>query len=75
MKTYYINTIPQPTGEHHVHTNLCLYIPGFLSRRYLGEFRSAKEAMRIAEKTFPTASGCTACCDTNQTMKNNKVWR
>lgn len=44
MKIYYVNTNPQPNGDHEVHAQYCTFIPNFINRKYLGDFVSCDGA-------------------------------
>lgn len=61
MKSYYVNTKPQPTGEHEVHTGDCIYLPNQENRIYLGYFETCQEALTEAKKTYSNVDGCYYC--------------
>ncbi len=43
-KSYYVNNNQQPNGDHEVHVEGCIYMPG--NRKYLGEFDNCKDAVK-----------------------------
>lgn len=58
---YYVNNHAQPNGDHEVHNETCPYLPSVLSKNYLGDFSSCKDAVEEAKRTYPTADGCATC--------------
>ncbi len=62
MARYLVNTNPQPTGEHEVHTYTCSYLPAVQNRKDLGEFATCHGALAEAKKTYPNSDGCYYCC-------------
>jgi hypothetical protein len=61
MKVYYVSTLPKPSGHHEVHADKCIYLPGFLNRKFLGHFHSPVAAIREAQKHYPKANACHEC--------------
>lgn len=62
MKHYYVNSVPQPNGDHEVHCEGCLWMPSINNRIYLGCFASSKEALAAAKWRYSGADGCMYCC-------------
>ena len=62
MKHYYVNSVPQPNGDHEVHCEGCLWMPSINNRIYLGYFASSKEALAAAKWRYSSADGCMHCC-------------
>jgi hypothetical protein len=58
---YYVNNHAQSNGDHEVHNETCPYLSSVLSKKYLGDFSSCKDAVMEAKKTYPTADGCATC--------------
>ena len=58
---YYVNKNQQPTGEHEVHTQYCLYLPAVENRIYLGDFISCSDAVKEAKKHYSNVDGCFYC--------------
>lgn len=63
MKSYYVNTQSQSTGEHEVHSGNCSYLPNSENRKYLGEFSNCTDAVKEAKKTYTNVDGCYYCCN------------
>lgn len=61
MKTYFVNTEPQSTGEHEVHESGCSALPGILNRKYLGTFSHCRDAVTAARKHYSAVDGCRIC--------------
>lgn len=59
---YYVNSQPQPNGDHEVHRGNCDNLPLDYLLYYLGLFPSALAAMKAAEKIYPQVNGCIHCC-------------
>ena len=60
-KKYYVNTQPQANGDHEVHNETCIYLPGIANRKYLGEFYSCEPAVAEAKKNYSKSDGCYYC--------------
>jgi len=58
---YYVNTSPQKTGEHEVHTEQCSFLPSKENRIYLGNFDSCRKAIIEAKKHYSNVDGCFYC--------------
>lgn len=67
MKIYYVNTNPQPNGDHEVHAQDCTFIPNFINRKYLGDFVSCDGAVKKAKESHPQSNGCKTCCNSCHT--------
>ncbi len=61
MKHYYLNENAQPTGEHEVHTEGCIFLPEVKNRKYLGYFNNCKEAIKEAKTYYANVDGCFFC--------------
>ena len=61
MNRYYVNENSQPTGEHEVHEEGCVFMPDIWNRKYLGYFVDAKEACKEARKLYSNVDGCYYC--------------
>lgn len=62
MHKYYVNTNPQPNGDHEVHKDhVCPTPADPRNRRDLGYFSSCWEAVRAARRFYVTADGCANC--------------
>lgn len=59
---YYVNNNPQSNGDHEVHKDSCSWLKLVQSKKYIGEFVSAHDAVREAKKFYSTADGCKYCC-------------
>lgn len=62
MHRYYVNTNPQPDGEHEVHREGCPTPAAPENRYQLGHHSHCQAAMVQARKIYPTADGCANCC-------------
>ena len=60
MDKYYVNNVPQITGEHEVHKVGCSWFPS--DRTYLGEFSDCWDAIKKAKNHFDDVDGCYYCC-------------
>lgn len=58
---YYVNTSPQPTGEHEVHTQNCPHPPNPENRHYLGDFSHCQQAVAEARRHYTQVDGCYYC--------------
>ncbi|MFG0285903.1 MAG: hypothetical protein ACF8R7_15915 [Phycisphaerales bacterium JB039] len=61
MHKYFVNTNPQPTGEHEVHKEGCPHPPAPSNRKHLGSFTNCREAVREARKHYSNVDGCAYC--------------
>ena len=61
MAIYYVNKNSQLTGEHEIHTSVCVYLPDSQNRIYLGPFDHCEEAVDEARKYFSNVDGCYHC--------------
>ena len=61
MKLYYVNSNPQPNGDHEVHLSECAFVPNFINRKFLGFFKNCKDAVAEAKKTHKQSNGCKSC--------------
>jgi hypothetical protein len=59
---YYVGLKQRTNAIHPVHTEGCPFIPEKEKRIYLGEFRSAQEAILEGRHYFSMADGCPFCC-------------
>lgn len=59
MKYYFVNTIAQANGDHEVHRDDCLYMPG--NKKYLGQFPTCAGAVQEARKHYAQVNGCKLC--------------
>lgn len=59
MYNYYVNSSPQPNGDHEVHKEGCTYMP--INKMHLGTFSSCRPAVESAKKVYPRADGCYWC--------------
>lgn len=62
-KKYYVNKNAQPNGDHEVHVQGCTYMPSLENRKLLGDYKSCKEAVREAKKSYSQSNGCYYCCN------------
>lgn len=62
MAHYYVSKIPKATGEHEVHTNICIALPPSGERLALGYHESSREAVQYASLNFRQAVACKRCC-------------
>jgi hypothetical protein len=63
MPRFYVNTNPQPNGDHEVHEEgSCLYPPYLANRKDLGYYANCAGAVKEAKKTYSKANGCYYCC-------------
>ncbi len=60
-KKYYVNTKEQVNGDHEVHEEGCIYMPGLENRRLLGEFSNCHDAVNEAKKFLSQVNGCIYC--------------
>jgi hypothetical protein len=58
---YYVNKNSQSNGDHEVHTETCRFFSFMVSKQYLGDFSSCKDAVTEAKKFYLTADGCATC--------------
>ena len=59
MELYFVNTNPQPNGDHEVHKSTCSYMPDLQHQLRLGYFYNCHDAVKEAKKIYPnTADGC-----------------
>jgi hypothetical protein len=61
MDKYYVNNIPQSTGEHEVHILGCSWFPS--DADYLGEFSNCEDAIEEAKNHHDNVDGCYWCCN------------
>lgn len=61
MSKYYVRVKPQLDGENAVHKENCPFLDGIKLKRYLGEFVSAREAIKEAQKFYSRSKGCSFC--------------
>ena len=61
MRDYYVNKNAQETGDHHVHTRDCSFLPGAEMRIYLGQFTRCRAAVAKARNYFSRVDGCYHC--------------
>jgi hypothetical protein len=59
MSKYYVNDNAQPTGEHEVHTQNCMYLPE--NRTYIGEYSNCHDALNKARTIYTNVDGCSYC--------------
>ena len=62
VKYYVNNNAQQDSGDHEVHKETCYWLTLVQSKKYLGEFSNAHDAVREAKKYYSTADGCAKCC-------------
>lgn len=61
MRDDYVNTRPQPNGDHEVHAADCAWLPSKENRRYPGQFSSCHGAVLDASKYYAKVNGCRRC--------------
>ena len=61
MAEFYIETNPQPNGEHIVHNATCSLLPAKDAVRYLGSIASCTSALKKAAESFKLVNGCPQC--------------
>jgi hypothetical protein len=61
MKKYYVNKNAQSNGDHEVHSEDCLFLPGEVNRIYLGLHLGCDSAVREGSKHFNSVDGCKFC--------------
>ena len=61
MANYYVNTNPQPNGDHEVHVAGCSWFPEQRHAKYLGDFAYCSGAVAAAKLIYPSADGCYYC--------------
>ncbi len=75
MNKYYVKIKPQLDGEYAVHKENCPFLDGIKLKRYLGEFVSAREAIKEAQRFYSHSKGCTFCNkELNIRVKRNTIW-
>ena len=62
MPDYYVNTNPQPTGEHEVHQKHCSHPALDIHKHQLGSFTNCFDAVLAARKIYGNVDGCAYCC-------------
>jgi hypothetical protein len=63
MPEYVLNSRPQPTGEHEVHTTTCSHVPRLENRIPLGSHTDCHGAMAQARRFYTNVDGCYFCCN------------
>lgn len=63
MAFYFVNKNAQPTGEHEVHKEGCVFMPDIENRIFLGYFTDAKAACMKAKEYFSKVDGCFYCAE------------
>ena len=61
MALYYVNKNAQSNGDHEVHVLGCSFMPADENRKYLGNFKSCREAVVEAEEHYSQVNGCYYC--------------
>lgn len=61
MKKYYVNNHAQVNGDHEVHESSCIYLPMMTNKKYLGEFSTCEQAVKVAKTYYSTSDGCRIC--------------
>ena len=61
-RRYYVNTNVQPNGDHEVHHQDCLFLPGANNHEYLGAYNNCQDAVRESRKRYRQTNGCYHCC-------------
>ncbi len=59
MTKYFVNTSPQPNGDHEVHTESCPHLPA--DPAYIGIFSSCEDAVQRAGMLYLRVNGCFWC--------------
>lgn len=62
MDHYYVNDNDQPSGEHEVHKNTCIYFSKIVSKTELGYYTNCREAVLKARTFYTNVDGCAYCC-------------
>jgi hypothetical protein len=62
MPKYYVNDNAQPTGEHEVHMEGCVWLAKVKSATYLGVYGDCHVAVKEARKKYVDVDGCATCC-------------
>jgi hypothetical protein len=63
-KKFYVNSKPQESGEHEVHTETCIFLPSQQNQIYLGEFEYCEAAVLAAKSFYYNVDGCFYCSST-----------
>ena len=59
MNNYYVNNKAQNNGDHEVHKDGCIYMPG--DKTSLGRFANCADAVREAKRKYRQSNGCYTC--------------
>ncbi len=63
MPRFYVNTNPQPNGDHEVHQeDICTHPPIPSNRKSLGWHSDCHSAVREAKNHYSQTNGCKYCC-------------
>ena len=60
IRTYYVNSNAQSTGEHELHVPGCSFFPT-QNAVYLGVFENCTAAKKVARKIYSNVDGCYYC--------------
>ena len=62
MANYFVNTNPQPNGDHEVHRDGCYWLTLVANPRFLGAFATCGPAVQAAKNLgYHKANGCIHC--------------
>ena len=61
MAKYYVNDHAQPSGEHEVHREGCVWLAKAKSTTYLGDFTNCASAVSKAKTIYSNVDGCKTC--------------
>ncbi len=61
MSKYLVNDNAQPTGEHEVHEDGCVWLLLTHSATPLGEHSSCRTAVQAASRIYSNVDGCATC--------------
>ena len=67
MPRYYVNDIPERTGEHEVHDEDCHLLPRSRNRTPLGQFDDSEMAVLEAMAYYDDVDGCGVCSPDSHT--------
>jgi hypothetical protein len=71
LRSYYLNTNQQPSGDYEVHVQDCIHGALPANQHQLGNFYNSRDAVAKAKRVFPTyartINGCAYCCPDSDT--------
>jgi hypothetical protein len=61
FESYWIETLPQPSGEHLIHTETCRNLPVLEARTPLGLHKTYADALGLAQLLLGRSVSCPSC--------------